>query len=97
MITELLAITNFGLVIFDSIFTTWRMNEIGNNVELNPIVRGVANELGAITGSLIGILLPNIAVLSAAVYFHADNLLSFILGMRTLLTIRQLASIQHPS
>jgi hypothetical protein len=92
MKTFLLSITCVGLTIFDAYFTTKRMNEIGNDVELNPVVRGIAKRLGATTGSLLGIVAPQALLILLLADFHLDLALSFILGMRTFLTIKQLAS-----
>jgi hypothetical protein len=94
MKTAILAGLCIALVCFDLGVTISRTLQFGPEVELNPVVRFLARRLGAISGSILGLVPMNFAVIAMLVVFHFDSALSFILGLRTMLTLKQLASFQ---
>lgn len=81
-----------SLLTFDACFTARRMNEIGIDVELNPVVRWLSRKLGATLGSAIGIVVPHGFLYSLFFAFECNLALSFFCGIRTMLTIMQLIS-----
>lgn len=94
MKTAILTGLCIGLVCFDLGVTIGRVLQFGPEVELNPVVRFLCRRMGAISGSILGIIPLNFAVIVALAVFHFDSTLAFIAGMRTMLTLKQIASFQ---
>lgn len=93
MKTAILAGLCIALVCFDLGVTISRVLEFGPEVELNPLVRFFCRRVGAISGSILGLLPLNFGVIVALAVFHFDSTLAFIAGLRTMLTLKQLASM----
>jgi len=94
MTTFLLLLVLACLISFDGIVTEKRIKKHGPEIELNPVVRYLAQKLGAFKGSALGVVLPNAIVAGFLGAFGWDIPLAYIAGVRTYLAIQQLISLK---
>jgi hypothetical protein len=69
------------------------MNEIGFDVELNPVIRGISRKYGAFLGSFLGMVLPHSILYATLAAFNLNVALGFFVGLRTMLALLQLKSL----
>lgn len=92
MILWILLLVLASTLTFDACLTTRRMNEIGIDVELNPVIRWAAKKWGAFLGSTIG-LLPHALMYGVFFAYDCQRILCFLAGVRVMLFIEQLHSL----
>jgi hypothetical protein len=76
------------LAFLDAEFTKRKLSELGVEVELNPVIRGLSRLLGIRIGVDLGIVLPTGAL--AIVGWYHPWLLLYVLGVRSCLFLFQL-------
>ena len=79
-----------GLALFDCWFTRRQFKRFGTKIELNNLVRWLANHVGITQGVLAGVLAPTVGAIALFNAFDMRETACVYLGMRLTLALHQL-------
>ena len=80
----------FALAGFDAWFTARQFRKFGTKIELNNVVRWLANHVGITQGVVAGIVVPSLIECALFYAFNAKLLAVLRVGMRLTLALHQL-------
>jgi hypothetical protein len=79
-----------GLAAFDCWFTYRQFKKFGTKVELNNLVRWLAEHVGLKQGVLVGVLVPTLSGVALLAKYDMGKTACVYLGMRLTLAIHQI-------
>lgn len=77
------------LASFDTYVTIKTIKEYGIEAELNPLIQKLCTWWGPVRGTLVGILIPTLAIAALCWIFQASLILALLVGIRAALAYAQ--------
>jgi len=91
---SILVAISCALAGFDMWLTRRRMRDYGTKIEMNPVIRRLANKLGIELGLLIGVFIPFCALTLVCSSFGWEDFYAAYTGFRAFLFTLQLRSLR---